>query len=161
MQLSNRTALSTALPQGGTYVVCRAGKHASNSASRTHHVVVKGIGLRAVDHARHQPLVLQPKVGIQQHPVSKRDARAGCCCYTARCSDTCGTRCCTWLGSRDLALRSAADHPAAGHGTTLHGGKRIMRFSNAWFPSQQEFYNTRFYTCQGVLQCVISKRVVL
>jgi hypothetical protein len=36
-----------------------------------------------------------------------------------------------------------------------------MRFSNAWLPSQQEYYNTRFYTCQGILQCVISKRVVL
>jgi hypothetical protein len=36
-----------------------------------------------------------------------------------------------------------------------------MRFSNAWFPSQQEYYNITFYTCQGILQCVISKRVVL
>jgi hypothetical protein len=64
--------------------VCRAGKHASNSASRTHHVIVEGIGLRAVDHASHQPLVLQPEAGIQQHPVSKSDARAGCCCYTVQ-----------------------------------------------------------------------------
>jgi hypothetical protein len=36
-----------------------------------------------------------------------------------------------------------------------------MRISNDWFPSQQEYYNATFCTCQGILQCVISKRVVL
>jgi hypothetical protein len=32
-------------------------------------VIVEGVTLRAVDHARDQPLVLQAEARVQQHPV--------------------------------------------------------------------------------------------